>query len=94
MFDTVVTLEYGQGHWKWYDQVKVNEEQQYAKFDFNHIYGVWEDVSVEVFDKPRHLTDEYIPESHKSHCPWTFLMCVATQQHLNWSGQGISKIYK
>ena len=25
LFDTPVTLEYGQGHWKWYKQVKLNE---------------------------------------------------------------------
>ena len=25
LVDTAVTLKYGQGHWKWYEQVKLNE---------------------------------------------------------------------
>ena len=25
LFDITVTLKYGQGNWKWYEQVKLNE---------------------------------------------------------------------
>ena len=40
LFDTAVTLKYGPGHWKWYEQVKLNEQYHHAKFDIHHIYGV------------------------------------------------------
>ena len=58
LFDTAVTLKYGQGHWKWYEQVKLNEEYHHAKFDIYYIHGVWENPNVKVFDKPRHVTDQ------------------------------------
>ena len=31
LFDTAVTLKYGQGQWKWYDQIQLNEQQHHAK---------------------------------------------------------------
>ena len=44
--DTAVTLKYGQGHRKWYEQVKLNEYYHQAKFDIQHIYDVRENRSV------------------------------------------------
>ena len=41
MFDTAVTLKYNQGHWKWYERVKLNEFYHHAKFDI-YIYSVRE----------------------------------------------------
>ena len=40
LFDTAVTLKYTQGHWKWYEWVKLNE------------HNVWEYCNVKVFAKP------------------------------------------
>ena len=73
LFNTAVTLKYGQGHWKWCEQVKLNAQYHHAKVDIYYIYGLL--VNPKVFNKPRHLTDEkhiisleYTPESHKSYC--------------------------
>ena len=32
------------------------QESHHAKFDIQHIYGVWENPNVKDFDKPRDLT--------------------------------------
>ena len=55
LFDTAVPLKYGQGHWKWYEQLQLNKEYHHAKFDIYHIYSVWGNP---VFDKPRYLTNQ------------------------------------
>ena len=76
LFNIAVTLKYAQGHWKCYEQVKLNEQHHHAKFDIYHIYGVWANPNIKVFNNPRHLTNEkhgiislkYTPESHKSYC--------------------------
>ena len=39
LFDTAVTLKYGQGYWKWHEQVKVNRKYHHEKFYVDHIYG-------------------------------------------------------
>ena len=95
LFDIAVTLKYGQGQWKLYYQVKLNELYQHAKCDICHIYGVRVNPNVIVFDKPRHLTDE----KHVNYLPWIhtkvtqiilciiFFMHVATILRLNYRGQ-------
>ena len=69
MFNIAVTLTYGQGHWKWSEQVKLNKSNHHATYDVCHIYGVWDNPKVKVFDKPRHLTDQESKAhlSHKNH---------------------------
>ena len=64
-------------------------------FDIYHIYGVWVNPNVIVFDKPRHLTDQ----NHSNYLPWIhttvaqiilriiYLMYIATIQHLHYRGQ-------
>ena len=49
LFDTAVTLKYGQGHWKCNEQVKLNEYYDHTKFDSYHNFDV------KVFDEPRHV---------------------------------------
>ena len=44
-----MTLKYGQGHFKLYEQVKVNEMYYHAQIYIYHIYGVREDLNVKVF---------------------------------------------
>ena len=39
-FVTALTLKYGEGHWKWYEQIKLNEQYHHAKFDIYYFYGV------------------------------------------------------
>lgn len=56
MFDTGVTLKHSQGHWKWYEQVKLNGQHHCAKFDFGYIYGVRENHNIQVFDNPNTQT--------------------------------------
>ena len=65
LFD--VAAKYGQGHLEWYEQLEFSELYHYAHFDIlyhhshfdiYHIYGVWADPNVNVFDKLRHLTDQ------------------------------------
>ena len=75
-----MTLKYGQGHWKWYEQVKLSEQYQHAKFEIPHIYSVWVNPNVKVFDKPRQMTNEKhviisledTPESYKAYCAQSF----------------------
>ena len=45
-FDTTVTLKYGQSHWKRYEHVKLNKQQNRAKLDIYHVYNVWENCSL------------------------------------------------
>ena len=40
--NTTVTLRHSQGHRKWYEQVKFNEQSHHTSFDFYHSYGVRE----------------------------------------------------
>ena len=58
-------FKYGQDHWKWYEQVTLSDLYQQAKCDIYHIYGVWENPNVKVFNEPRHLTNQnhinYLP---------------------------------
>ena len=73
LFNTALTLTYGQGNWKWYEQVKLNEQHHHAKFDIYHICGVWVNPNVKILNKPRHLTNEKqlsplnIHQSHTNH---------------------------
>ena len=53
-----MTFKYGQGHWKWYEQVKLNSEYHQAKFDTYNTYGVWVNPNVKIFNEARHLTDK------------------------------------
>ena len=64
-----MTLKYGQGYWKWYEQVKLSDYYPHANYDIYHIYdkymytdmfmyGVLVNPNVKVFDKPGHLTDK------------------------------------
>ena len=71
----------GQGHWKWNEKLYLNESYHHANFDIYHIYSVWENPNVKVFDKLRHLTEkktlliislEYTSELHWSYCTWSF----------------------
>ena len=69
LFDIAVILKYGQSHWKWYEQVKLNKSVkkyfQHGKFDIYHIYDL-----CKVSDMTRHLTDgkhvHYLPWIHTS----------------------------
>ena len=36
LFDTAVTLKYNQGHWKWYEWVKLDDYYHYEKFEIYH----------------------------------------------------------
>ena len=44
--NTPVTLKYGQGYWKWYEQVKHNEWYHYVEFDSYYIYSVQENHNI------------------------------------------------
>ena len=61
--------KYGQGHWKWYEQVKLKVKYYYAMFDICYIYGVWINPNVKVFNKPKHLTNttETTKQKHNTH---------------------------
>ena len=37
-----------QGHWKWYEWVKLNMYYHHAKFDIYHIYSVLENHNIKV----------------------------------------------
>ena len=72
-----------------------NMVQSHAKFDIHHIYGAWENPSVNVSDKPRHLPDQklvnYLTWIHTTVaqvilCP-IFLMYVVTIPILNYCEQ-------
>ena len=43
--------KYGQGHWKWYEQVKLYEQYHHMKSDVYHFYGVWVNPNVKVFNE-------------------------------------------
>ena len=61
-----MTLKYNQGHWKWYESVKLNDYYHHAKFDIYHMYSVRENCNVKLFAKygqsaaGRLNTDHYI----------------------------------
>ena len=38
LFDIAVTFKYYQGHYKWSEEVKLNEKYHHAKFNIDHIY--------------------------------------------------------
>ena len=40
-----VPLNYGQGHWKWFERIKLNE-YHHPKFNIYQVYGVWGNPSV------------------------------------------------
>ena len=46
LFDTAVTLKYNQGHWQWYEWVKLNEYYHHALLDIYHIYRVQENCNL------------------------------------------------
>ena len=48
LFDTAVTFTYNQGHWKWYEWVKLNECNLRAKLDSYAIYSTQENHNVKV----------------------------------------------
>ena len=64
LFSIVVTLKYAQGHFMWYEQVKLNEKYHYAKFDISHLWCLSK-FHIKVFNKPGHLADKkhfhYLP---------------------------------
>ena len=49
--DTAATLKYGQGHWNWYEYLKLNEYCVHAEFDIYHICDVWENHNIQAFAK-------------------------------------------
>ena len=62
-----MTLKYGQGYWKRYEEVKLSERYHHAKTDVYHIYGVGENPNVSIFnqsmlDQPK--TVYYLPWIH------------------------------
>ena len=59
LINTAVTLKYGHGHWKWYEQVKLNKQCHHAKFDIYYIYRVQENCNIKVFAMP----DNYLARS-------------------------------
>ena len=65
LFENAVTLNQGKGHWKWNEQVQLDEKYHHENFDIHHIYSVRENPNVKVFDMLRHLTykehPHYIP---------------------------------
>ena len=70
-----VTLKYNQGHWKWYEYVKLNEYYNYAKFAIYHIYGVRENRNVKVFATYGHSASR----PNTDHYMDTFFMQVKNQ---------------
>ena len=88
-------MKYGEGHWKWQKQAKLNGKYHHAKLDINYIYCVWVNPNVKGLDKPWYLNDE----KHVNYLPWihirvtqiilciSFIMYVASIQHLNYRGQ-------
>ena len=54
-FDTAVTLKYNQGHWKWYEWIKLSKYYHHAKFDSYYVYSVRENRNVKVFATYGHL---------------------------------------
>ena len=61
-------FKYGQGHWKWYEQAKLNEQYHHAEFDTDHMCSFWENHKVQVFyhagqSPGQPNTDHYI-DSH------------------------------
>ena len=91
LFDTAVAFKYGQGHWKWYEQVKLNEKFQYANFDIYHIHGVWENSNLEfstIPDRWPTRTCSLPPlNTHQIILRMIILMCVSTIQCLNYRWQ-------
>ena len=71
-------LKHGQGHWKWYEQVKFNEYYHNAQIDISHISGVQENPNISfwqaltVWPKTWKLSPLNTHQSHKSYCPWFF----------------------
>ena len=68
MSDPAVTLKYGHGNWKRNEQKSSTCSIIMPSF---HIYVVWENPNFNVFEKPRHLTNQksvdYLPWIHTSH---------------------------
>ena len=45
-----MTLKYNQGHWEWYEWVKLSEYYRHAKFDvIYHIYSVRKNCNIKIF---------------------------------------------
>ena len=77
LFNIAVTLEYGQGHWKWYEQVTLKAEYHNASFT---TFTVSEKISMLQFlTSPDTwppkimliISTEYTLKSHKSYCAWS-----------------------
>ena len=66
MFDTAVTLKYGEGNWKWYEQVELNEKYHHAKFDIYHFHGVWVNPNFNVSTSP----NTWPMKKHVNYLPW------------------------
>ena len=93
LFDTTVTLKYGQGYWKWHELVKLNEYYHHASFDFI-TFMVSEKIPMLKFSTSPDTSPiktmliislEYAPVAQIILC--MFLMHVATIKCLNCSGQ-------
>lgn len=49
LFDIAVTLTCDQGHWKWYEKIKLYKFYHRAKFGIYPIYSVQENGKIKVF---------------------------------------------
>ena len=91
--NTAMTLKYGHSHWKWYDYVKHKVQYQHVKFHISHIYGVWANPNVKVFNKPtldqRKTFQLPLLNTHVTQIILCiiFFMYVATIQPLKCRGQ-------
>ena len=68
LFDTIVTLKQGHGHWKWHEQVKLNEQYHHAMSNIYQIYSLQENCNVKVFAmQGNHLASQtlIITQTHK-----------------------------
>ena len=61
-FCIAMTLKYYQGHWKWYEWVKLYECYHHVKFDVYHVYRVGENRNVKVFATDGHSAGR--PNTH------------------------------
>ena len=55
-YERKIFMKHNQGHWKWYEWVKMNNYYYHAKFDIYHIYSVRENQNFKVFATYGHST--------------------------------------
>ena len=66
-------MKYSQGHWKWYDWIKLNEFYHHEKFDTDRIYSVQESRNSKVFP---HTLGQSAGLPNTDHYILTFFMWV------------------